>query len=389
MNLLVLGRGYPEVETGMIGIFEYEQAQVISKYYNNSINIVYAFCDNRSIFRLRRFHSMKKIEHDINTYGKYFPIGGFPISIFNKIKSKLTINLLKRILKIHGKPDVIHIHFPIITLTDEIWDYLLSLQSKIVVTEHYTRTQNKELSTQQINLLKKIALEADKFLCVNDLLPKVIEELTGVSREFIVVPNVVPSLFSNNPKSNDNIYRFIAIGRLVKVKKFDLIIEAFAKSFSDNKQVELIIIGDGEEYENLRRKISLLKMENNIKLTGFLKREETAQLLGKGNAYVSASSLETFGVPVVEAMSCGKPVIVADNSPIKQYVNEERGLLFKVDNINSLAEKLEEMYQNRFKYNSQEISDFAKKNFSDQAVSKRLYSIYMSCLKNIANKGVK
>lgn len=376
MNLLVIGRGYPEVETGMIGIFEYEQAEAISKLYKESVKIVYAFSDNRSIFRLRRFKSITKNDRNIITHGRYFPIGGFPISLFNKIKTKLSLDLLKRVIKKHGKPDVIHIHFPIITLTEEIWGYLVSLQSKIVITEHYTRVQNKELTTQQIKLLKKIANQADKFLCVNDILPKVIEELTGVNREYIVVPNVVSSVFSNTAESNDDIYRFIALGRLVKVKKFDLVIEAFSKRFKDNPNVELIIVGDGEEYEALKTKVSSLKMENKIRLTGFLNREKTAQLLGNSNAYVSASTVETFGVPVIEAMSCGKPVIVADTSPIKQYINNDRGLLFSVNNVNDLADKMEIMYKQRSNYNHQYISDYAERNFSDVAVAKQLYSIY-------------
>ncbi|WP_368297494.1 glycosyltransferase [Cytobacillus firmus] len=376
MNLLVIGRGYPEVETGLIGIFEYEQAEAVSKYYNDSVKITYAFCDNRSIFRLRRFNSFSKQDRNLFTQGRYFPIGGFPTPVFNKIKSKLSITVLENAIKKHGKPDVIHIHFPIITLTEEIWDYLVSLNSKIILTEHYTRVQNKELTIQQINLLKKITIQADKFLCVNDVLPKIIEELTGVNREFIVVPNVVSSVFSNINEPNEDIYRFIALGRLVKVKRFDLVIDAFSKRFKDNPNIELIIAGDGEEYETLRAKVSSLNMENNIRLTGFLNREETAQLLGKSNAYVSASTVETFGVPVIEAMSCGKPVIVADTSPIKQYINNERGLLFKVNNVNDLADKMEIMYKQRFNYNHLDISEYAECNFSDEAVAKQLYSIY-------------
>ncbi|WP_071460922.1 glycosyltransferase [Bacillus massilinigeriensis] len=376
MNLLVIGRGYPEVETGLIGIFEYEQAEAVSKFYSDSVKIVYAFCDNRSIFRLRRFNSISREDKSIFTYGKYFPIGGFPTSVFNKIKSKLSITVLKKAIKKYGKPDIIHIHFPIITLTEEIWEYLISLKSKIVITEHYTRVQTKELTIQQINLLKKISIQADKFLCVNDILPKVIKELTGVNREFIVVPNVVSSVFTNISEPNKDIYRFIALGRLVKVKKFDLIIEAFSKRFKDNPNIELIIIGDGEEYEPLKKKVSSLKMENKINLTGFLDREKTAKLLGKSNAYISASTVETFGVPVIEAMSCGKPVIIADTSPIKQYINNARGLLFKVNNVDDLADKMEAMYKQRFNYNHRDISDYAELNFSDEAVAKQLYSIY-------------
>lgn len=386
MKLLILGRSYPEVETGMVGIFEYEQAQAVSNLSENKISILYSFCDNRSIFRLRRINSILKNDSSIVTYGKYFPIGGVPNRIFDKIKSKLSVNMLRKAIIKLGKPDVIHIHFPIITLTEEIWEYLVSLGSKIVITEHYSRVQNKELTVQQIELLRKIAKRADKFLCVNEFLPKSIEELTGVQRDFIIVPNVVAPIFSREKETKNDVYRFISIGRLVKDKKFDLVIEAFVKKFKDVTNVELIIVGGGEEYTNLKKQIVSLNMEHKIRLTGFLKREETAQILASSNSYVTASSFETFGVPLVEAMSCGKPVISADTSPLKQYISEERGFLFKVDNLESLASAMEKMYEQRFINKSYEIAEFAKMNFSDRAIAEKLFSIYSSCLNKEVNK---
>ncbi|MGG0888510.1 glycosyltransferase family 4 protein [Cytobacillus horneckiae] len=386
MKLLILGRSYPEVETGMVGIFEYEQAQAVSNLSENKISILYSFCDNRSIFRLRRINSILKNDSSIVTYGKYFPIGGVPNRIFDKIKSKLSVNMLRKAIIKLGKPDVIHIHFPIITLTEEIWEYLVSLGSKIVITEHYSRVQNKELTVQQIELLRKIAKRADKFLCVNEFLPKSIEELTGVQRDFIIVPNVVAPIFSREKETKNDVYRFISIGRLVKDKKFDLVIEAFVKKFKDVTNVELIIVGGGEEYTNLKKQIVSLNMEHKIRLTGFLKREETAQILASSNSYVTASSFETFGVPIVEAMSCGKPVISADTSPLKQYISEERGFLFKVDNLESLASAMEKMYEQRFINKSYEIAEFAKMNFSERAIAEKLFSIYSSCINKEVNK---
>ncbi|MEC1154373.1 glycosyltransferase family 4 protein [Cytobacillus horneckiae] len=386
MKLLILGRSYPEVETGMVGIFEYEQAQAVSNLSENKISILYSFCDNRSIFRLRRINSILKNDSSIVTYGKYFPIGGVPNRIFDKIKSKLSVNILRKAIIKLGKPDVIHIHFPIITLTEEIWEYLVSLGSKIVITEHYSRVQNKELTVQQIELLRKIAKRADKFLCVNEFLPKSIEELTGVQRDFIIVPNVVAPIFSREKETKNDVYRFISIGRLVKDKKFDLVIEAFVKKFKDVTNVELIIVGGGEEYTNLKKQIVSLNMEHKIRLTGFLKREETAQILASSNSYVTASSFETFGVPLVEAMSCGKPVISADTSPLKQYISEERGFLFKVDNLESLASAMEKMYEQRFINKSYEIAEFAKMNFSERAIAEKLFSIYSSCINKEVNK---
>ncbi|WP_270180291.1 glycosyltransferase family 4 protein [Alkalihalobacillus sp. CinArs1] len=380
MKLLIIGRGYPEVETGMIGIFEYEQAKAVSNFSDSPLQILFTFSDNRSVFRLRKLNNIKKYDSNIYIRGSHFPIGGLPKILFDKLKTISSLYNIKKIINEHGIPDIIHIHFPIITLTEEIWDYLASLDTNIVITEHYSRVQNKELSIKQINLLRKVTANADKFLSVNNLLPTSIKELTGVDREYIVVPNVVASSFSYCEDLNNDIYRFVSIGRLVKGKKFDIVIEAFAKRFNNVKNVELIIVGDGEEYSNLKEQINSLNMSDKIKLTGFLNREKTAKLLSKSNSYVTASSFETFGVPVVEAMSCGKPVIVANVSPLAQYINNDRGLFFQVDCVESLGDKMNEIHKNRSMYNSKEIADFAHEQFSEEAIGEQLFEIYQSCL---------
>ena len=386
MRLLIIGRGYPEVKTGMIGIFEYEQAEAVAKFSNGSIQILYTFSDNRSIFRLRKINTIKKNNRNISVQGSYFPIGGLPNLLFDKIKSKLSLRVIKKVISEKGKPDIIHIHFPIITLTEEIWNYLISLDCKIVITEHYSKVQNKELTTKQISLLQKIAVQADKFLCVNNHLPNSIEELTSIKRDYMVLPNVVAPSFSHFEEVSNDGYSFVSIGRLVKGKKFDLVIDAFVKKFKDVDNGELIIIGGGEEYSNLQKQIESLDMNHKIKLTGFLNRDKTAQILKGCNSYVTASSFETFGVPVVEAMSCGKPVIVANVSPLAQYINKDRGLFFQVDNVESLADKMEEMYKNRLLYDSTKIADFAKEQFSEEAIGEKLLNIYNSCLTNNVNK---
>ncbi|API92971.1 glycoside hydrolase [Virgibacillus pantothenticus] len=381
MKLLVIGRSYPEVETGMVGIFEYEQAKSVLKNSENTIKVLYTFCDNRSVLRLRKCRSITRYDDGIFTKGVYFPIGGSPQKIFEKIKTKMCINMVRRLINKEGKPNIIHIHFPIITLTHGFWDYLQSLEVSIVITEHYSRVQNKELTNHQVDLLRKISLGADKFICVNNILPQSIKELTKVNREFLEIPNVVSKnfVFENNKDKENGTYHFISIGRLVKGKKFDLLIDAFYQKFKDIDNVELIIVGGGEEYKNLNKKINSLGMEGRIKLTGFLNRDETALLLEGCNSYVTASAFETFGVPVIEAMSCGKPIIVANNSPLKQYIQGKSGLMFEVNNVTSLANKMEEMYNKDPIINSKKIADLAFKYFSEEAVGKKLFSIYRSC----------
>ncbi|WP_062514756.1 glycosyltransferase family 4 protein [Halobacillus sp. KGW1] len=378
MRVLVIGRGYPEVKTGMVGIFELEQAKAVYNFGNKPIDVHYMFCDNRSIFRLKQIKKINKMEDDVYVFGRNLPIGGLPNSIFDKVKSNISVSILKKYIQSYGVPDIIHLHFPIITLTDHFFDYIKTTKAKIVVTEHYSRVQNKELTPNQVNLLRELACHTDKFLCVNNELPKSIREITGVERRFEVVPNVVTSKFVNRTVPPlDGYYRFISIGRLVKGKKFDVLIKSFYEAFKDNKNVKLLIVGDGEEYSSIKSIIEKYKLSDRVTMTGFLSRERTAEILTKTDSYVSTSAFETFGVPIVEAMTCGKPVLIPDSSPLKSYITERHGLIF---NQNDLVSKLRDMYNNRNKFENDKIRDFAITNFSESAVGTKLYNIYEDLL---------
>ncbi len=374
MYALVIGRAYPEKKTGMMGIFEYEQARAIS---NNGYKTVYAFCDTRSIKRLRKYGNTQLKKDETDVYGYHLPIGGIPKKVFNKVKGQYFKKILKKILEDHGVPKIVHVHFPLLTLTDDIWYILKSLKVPIVVTEHWTRVQTKEISSYYSNLLKKIVNEADVFICVGDPLRKSVVELTNTDKNIRVIPNMVSSMFFYEPrKSKDENFEFIAIGRLVEVKRFGLIIEAFSKAFLNNKNIKLTIVGGGPLFEDLKRRIRELNMHDRISMLGFLSREETANKLKNSDAYVSASVLETFGVPFIEAMACGKPVIGVEDGPIDKYINEQNGVLFKVDDIESLSFALSRVYENKNEYNQEEIAQKTQSIFSQNSIAEQLIGLY-------------
>lgn len=379
MKVLTIGRTYPDKRTGMMGVFEFEQAQALSKY---GCKVIYAFCDTRSIKSLRRYGSYYKENNNINVYGYHLPIGGLPQKIFSIIKRQYFKKVLSKILTNEGTPDIIHIHFPLLNLTDEIWDLLKEINRPIVVTEHWSKVQTKELEPFRINLLKRIVEEADEFISVGELLRKSVVELTDTKKEVKVIPNMVSPLFyyDSSEKENRNTYEFVAVGRLVNLKKFDVVIEAFTKAFKHNKNVNLTIIGGGPLYNKLNRQIEELDMISRIYMTGFLTRNETAKKVRQSDVFVSGSVLETFGVPFIEAMASGKPVIGVKGGSIDIYINDSNGILYDANNVDHLASTLHSLYQNRNKYNEEQIADKARNLFSEQAIVERLKGTYKNLL---------
>ncbi len=375
MYILSIGRAFPEKSTGMIGIFEYEQAVALKKAGNK---VIYAFSDNRSVKVIRTVKPYRNSKDGIEIYGRRLPIKGLPEGLFSKIKSAEFKKLVKTIIDENGVPDVIHIHFPLLTITSEIFGFLKTLGCKIVVTEHWTKVQKKELSSRKKELLCELAEKVDAFICVSSLLKKSVLELTGTKRNILVIPNMVSDEFgyADSRETDSSSYKFISISRLVPVKRFNIAIEGFTKAFKGNKDIKLTIVGDGKLYSSLKKQINSLGMSDQIIMTGFKKREEVAELLAESDCYVSASILETFGVPFIEAWVTGLPCIGVKGGPIDELFNSENGYLFKSDDSDDLAEVMKKMYAEKERFNRKNISENAVSLFSSSSVAARLLEVF-------------
>lgn len=376
MYILTIGRAYPEKKTGMIGIFEYEQAKALS---NTGNKVVYGFCDNRSLKVFRKVGKFRKTQDNVEIYGRFLPVGGLPEKLHGKFKTAEFKKLMELIISEQGKPDVIHIHFPLLTITSEIFDYLRTLGCRIAITEHWSKVQKKEVSAYKKQLLCKLADNAEAFICVSSLLKKSVCELTNTKKEIYVVPNMVSDDFSYaEKKNNSDVFNFVAIGRLVDVKRFNIDIDGFTKAFKGNKNVKLKIVGDGVLRSSLESQIKNLDMQDQIEMLGFKNRDEVAAITAECDCHVSASILETFGVPFIEGWVTGLPSIGVKNGPIDEYFNEGNGVLFDADNSDALAEAMKQVYNNRDKYDRKAISEWAVSMFSSRCVADRLVEIFIN-----------
>lgn len=122
------------------------------------------------------------------------------------------------------------------------------------------------------------------------------------------LPNSVPDPVL--PAADGSARIVIAAGRLVPVKRYDVIIEAFARVAAEHPDWQLRIYGKGEEEGRLRARIEQLGLWNNVFLMGAAAPMEAEWV--KGSIGAAASDFEPFGMTIVEAMRCGLPVVSTD-----------------------------------------------------------------------------
>lgn len=132
----------------------------------------------------------------------------------------------------------------------------------------------------------------------------------------------------------------VAVGRLVKLKGFDLLIQAVAQLSFPTK---LVIIGEGEERASLERLITDLGLAERVALLGF--QENPWKYMARADLFVLSSLTEGMPNVIGEAMALGLPIVATDCSPgVREYLDDgQAGLIVPPGDPKALAWGIERL----------------------------------------------
>ena len=146
-------------------------------------------------------------------------------------------------------------------------------------------------------------------------------------------------------------------------------------------KVNLVLAGSGfnsnsiERFQ-LQRLIKKLGLAKRIKMMGYLNNQTLAVLYQLADFYIQPSLWEGFGLPVVEAISLGTPVIVSRNSSLREITNNKVATYIKHPfNSKKIAEAIKEAYQKKPRPTKDELIKFADR-FSWSETAKKTYQVY-------------
>lgn len=142
-------------------------------------------------------------------------------------------------------------------------------------------------------------------------------------------------------------------------KNIDVLLNAF---YNLNDKMDLVICGKiGWKCEQIEQRINNM---DNVYYLNYVTDQEKAYLLKNAYVFVMPSLYEGFGIPVVEAMQMDIPVVVADNSSLKEIVQMSK-LRFETHNYKQLNEILNMLYDNKeFYQKAKQYSMNRKKDFT-------------------------
>lgn len=379
MYILLISRGVPTKKDPQWGCFELDQAKALQQ---NGHKVVVMAVDSR----LRLQNHKEKITHynidgidcfNVSTITSYI-IRLFGWKFRSSYYEGVYLRAYKHILKLQGKPDLIYSHYL------DMSYYAAKLRKAhnipVVAIEHWSKLNNPELPFYIKAMGEETYKNVDKLISVSSSLKTTIKHHFGA--DAIVIHNMIGNEFCN-PISTFPIsskFKFVAVGSLIYRKGFELLPKAFAKLQLPKDKWELNIVGEGKERQSIQKLIDDAGLTNNINLLGKKNKSQIVDILRDSNVFILPSRNENFSVAVLEALSCGLPVISSICGGIRECIFDYNGLLFPVDDLDALTNAIKHMYDNYQSYDRALIVEDCIKRYSPNNIAKQLIECFESVL---------
>ncbi|MFA6511571.1 MAG: glycosyltransferase family 1 protein [Patescibacteria group bacterium] len=143
---------------------------------------------------------------------------------------------------------------------------------------------------------------------------------------------------------------FLFVGTLEPRKNLPHAIQAYARFVRREgelaSETEFLIVGaKGYRHEDVTAMIKQEKMQRHVRLLGYVSQEEKVELMKGAIAFVFPSLYEGFGLPVLEAMQLGTPVIASDTSSLSEIIGRS-GMLVNAEDVSAMTRAMGSMLVN-------------------------------------------
>lgn len=209
----------------------------------------------------------------------------------------------------------------------------------------------------------KSVCQCEQVIANNPDIKRILNQKYGVDLDRIeVIPPPIDDMYHPSNKTNE-VYTIGTISTLMERKRIHLLINSFLEADIENSQ--LLIGGNGAEKENLQK---LAKGDSRIKFLGFVSDENMNDFYNSLDVFVFPTAEEGYGMPIVEAMACGKPVVTLNDAIIPTNIKEKTTVTTK--------ENLADVLINReFKCDIIKNIEFYKEH-SLENISNKLIKVY-------------
>lgn len=374
-RLFIVPSWYPTAENPGAGSFFREQAEALAAR-GNRVAVLYAEARFRRSGPAGFFERTDGSVPVLARRGKN-PIPGFEPGL-RLTRGRMLEKLYREAEHRFGRPDLVHLHS--CRQAFEAAALCRRHSLPLVWTEHYSglmRDPGRALRAECLCALENASVR----VAVSAALRDSMLSLAGSSfRETVeVVPNLVdtavftPEGPAARPAGG---FVFAAMGNFVPVKGFDILLRAFARVKRARADAVLLLAGSGPEEAALRRLAGTLGVGGAVIFTGRVPRADAPRFFRSCDCFICPGRTETFGMVLVEALACGKPVVAADCGGPRDIVTPQNGLLCLPEDDEALAGAMLSLCADVKKYPAPALRQSCSARFSAEAVCSRLEELY-------------
>jgi glycosyltransferase involved in cell wall biosynthesis len=279
-----------------------------------------------------------------------------------------------------------HIH---ILTRVAIVPFLFSYFYKIpyVISEHWTRYLPEDNSFKgaiKIYITRFIVKRAKYIMPVSYNLQKGMLRFK-LKGNYKILPNVVDTkIFCLKTKAKNENTKLLFVGSLLdEAKNVSQILKVFHTILQQNKNFHLSIIGNGIDRPKHETFVLQNNMNENVSFLGKFSQNDVANEMSKHDFLVLFSNFENLPCVLLEAMSCGLPVIAPNVGGVGEIVNEQNGILVNKNDIEAFKNAILKMQKTHQLYNKERLHNYIQRNYSVQAISEKLKKVYFSAINNV------
>ncbi len=301
------------------------------------------------------------------------------------LDTKSFFELIKIIKK--EKPDTIHLNSSKIGGIGSLVGRLLFVKNIIFTAHGWAWNENRGFASK--NIIKFLhwltIVFSHKTIIVSKNSAEQIKRWPSISKKIKIIHNGI-SAFDLEEKTearkkiNPSFIENTLIGttsELHKNKGLDYLIEAFYEVSKKYQESRLVILGEGEERENLTRLISEKKLQDKVYLAGYVK--DAKRYLKAFDIFTLTSRTEAFPYSILEAGFAGLPVIASDVGGISEIIeNQTNGILVKKGAIKEIEKSIMALLENEATRNiyGKNLKEKIEKNFSQEEMVRKTIALY-------------
>ena len=303
------------------------------------------------------------------------------------------IFLNKVVKSLESHVDIIHIHTPLPPLVRTSLPVVTTIHSPILSDIKYSTINSiyslfSKISARFVSypLELKLIEASDAVTTVSKSVAKELQEYRLDPNEVKIIYNGVDEkLFYPKQKKSENVKHIVYVGRMDREKGVFDLVESGKYICNERPDVSFIFVGKGRDLDRLKQKTKKMGLEDRFKFLGQVEKNRLVEIYQDADIFVFPSYHEGLPAVVLEAMSCGLPVIATDVRGNQDLISAgENGILVPPRSPSEIAKAITTLIEDEKL--KEKLGKNARKTIEDKytwdAVTNRILECYELLDKN-------